>query len=109
MTLKSLFFSQKYKMYCLWAICIFFFSSNNDAYSASTTQATNGELLYTKNCITCHTAQVHWRERKLATDFKSLQAEVNHWQTLLSLDWSNQEVEEVSEYLDALYYHFLSK
>lgn len=108
MTFNSLLFNQKYKIFCLYAMCIFIFTSVNDARAGSTLQATTGELLYTKNCITCHTAQVHWRERKLAADFKSLQAEVNHWQTLLSLDWSNQEIEDVSEYLDALYYHFPS-
>ena len=27
-----------------------------------------GTLLYETHCITCHTEQVHWRERRLATD-----------------------------------------
>ncbi len=27
-----------------------------------------GELLYTAHCIACHNAQIHWRNKKLATD-----------------------------------------
>ena len=36
--------------------------------------ASRGELLYSKHCIACHTAQVHWRDKKLATDWKSLKS-----------------------------------
>jgi mono/diheme cytochrome c family protein len=68
--------------------------------------ASRGELLYSKHCIACHTAQVHWREKKLATDWKSLQFEVNRWQNASALGWSKQDIAEVARYLNGLHYHY---
>lgn len=71
-----------------------------------TREATRGELLYSTHCIACHTAQVHWREKKLATDWTSLQSEVRRWQGVLGLGWSNDDIGEVARYLNALYYRY---
>ena len=65
-----------------------------------------GELLYSTHCSECHNAQVHWRERKIVTDWPSLQIEVHRWQGVLSLGWSNGDIDEVAQYLNALYYRF---
>lgn len=65
-----------------------------------------GALLYESNCQSCHTAQVHWRERKQATDFNTLVAQVNRWQGNLGLRWSAQDIDEVSRYLNRRYYQF---
>jgi hypothetical protein len=35
-----------------------------------------GELLYSTHCVSCHTTQVHWRDKKLATDWTGLKAQV---------------------------------
>ena len=71
-----------------------------------TRDASRGELLYTTHCIACHTTQVHWREKKLATDWRSLQSEVRRWQGASGLGWSNQDIAEVARYLNALHYHY---
>jgi mono/diheme cytochrome c family protein len=71
-------------------------------------QASRGELLYTTHCIACHDTQVHWREKKLVTDDKSLRREVNRWQDVAGLGWTGQDVEEVAQYLRALYYRHLT-
>jgi len=68
--------------------------------------ATRGELLYSTHCIACHSAQVHWREKKLVTDQASLQAEVRRWQGFSGLGWSDDDVAEVARYLNALHYHY---
>ncbi len=65
-----------------------------------------GELLYATHCIGCHTAQIHWRDRRLATDWASLEAQVRRWQANTGLGWSDEEVGEVARYLNGLYYHF---
>jgi mono/diheme cytochrome c family protein len=67
-----------------------------------------GELLYATHCTGCHTAQVHWRDKKLATDWASLRSQVNRWQTNTGLAWSNEEVADVTRYLNTRYYHFRS-
>ena len=65
-----------------------------------------GELLYSTHCVACHSAQVHWRDRKLATDLRSLEAQVRNWQAASGLRWSDEDVTEVTRYLDDRFYHF---
>ncbi len=77
------------------------------AVSAQPTRdPTRGELLYTTHCISCHTAQVHWREKKIAGDWISLQFQVRRWQGNIGLGWSNEDIGQVARYLNALYYRY---
>jgi mono/diheme cytochrome c family protein len=39
---------------------------------SSSTGEPRGELLYSTYCIGCHTAQIHWRDKTLATDWTIL-------------------------------------
>jgi mono/diheme cytochrome c family protein len=68
--------------------------------------ATRGELLYSTHCISCHTAQIHWRDRKSATDWSSLQAQVRRWQDNTGLGWSDDDVARVARYLNARHYSY---
>ncbi len=65
-----------------------------------------GELLYSMHCVACHTTQVHWRDKKLATDWGHLQSEVARWQKLSELGWNNDDVTAVARYLNAIHYHY---
>ena len=65
-----------------------------------------GELLYTTHCVACHTTEVHWRDRRLATDWDSLQAQVARWQAIGFLAWSDDDIVAVTKYLNESYYGF---
>jgi mono/diheme cytochrome c family protein len=65
-----------------------------------------GELLYSTHCIACHTTEIHWRDKKLTKDFKSLSAEVNRWQKLGGLGWGTEDISAVARYLNRLHYHY---
>ena len=65
-----------------------------------------GELLYSTHCIACHGTQVHWRDKKLATDWPRLLSEVRHWEGFARLKWTDDDVAEVARYLNAMYYHY---
>jgi len=65
-----------------------------------------GALLYDTHCIACHTKEVHWRERKLATDWVSLAAETRRWQRNIGLGWSDEEIDDVVRYLNTTIYRF---
>lgn len=86
-----------------WRICLLVFALYGGVAAA---QPGRGELLYSTYCIACHTEQVHWREKKLATNWTSLVAEVNRWQTNAMLEWSRSDVKAVARYLNALYYRY---
>jgi mono/diheme cytochrome c family protein len=68
-----------------------------------------GELLYSTHCIACHTSQMHWRDKKLATDWASLKAQVQRWQAGAMLGWNEQDVIEVTRYLNDTFYRFPQK
>jgi mono/diheme cytochrome c family protein len=76
------------------------------AQSPQSTLSARGELLYTTHCIACHSAEVHWRDRRLAGDWESLTAQVARWQSNAGLGWSRDEILDVVRYLNATYYRF---
>jgi hypothetical protein len=47
-----------------------------------------GELLYSTYCTACHSDQIHWRDKKIATDWIGLNAQVRHWQGIMGQVWS---------------------
>jgi mono/diheme cytochrome c family protein len=63
-------------------------------------------LLYSTYCVGCHTTQVHWREKKLATDWTSLKVQIRRWQGNAGLGLSEDDVAAIAQYLNDLYYHF---
>jgi hypothetical protein len=65
-----------------------------------------GELLYSTHCIACHTLQRHWRDGNLATNWSSLRAEVRRWQATAMLQWSEEDVLDVTRYLNDSFYRF---
>ena len=65
-----------------------------------------GELLYATHCIGCHSTEVHWRDRRVATDWTSLKGQVFRWQSNTGLSWTDDDVVAVAGYLNDLYYRF---
>ena len=71
-----------------------------------TPSGSRGELLYATHCIGCHSTEVNWRDRRLATDWTSLKAQVFRWQSNTGLGWPDDDVVAVTRYLNDLYYRF---
>lgn len=67
---------------------------------------TRGELLYTTRCIACHNSQMHWRDKRLATDWASLQAQVRRWQGVAKLGWNEDDILEVTRHLNERIYRY---
>jgi mono/diheme cytochrome c family protein len=65
-----------------------------------------GELLYSTHCITCHSAQIHWRDKKAATDWTSLQLQVRRWQGAADLGWTDSDILDVARYLNDSIYRY---
>lgn len=76
------------------------------AAHAAPAAPTRGELLYTTHCIACHNSQMHWRDQRLATDWASLRAQVRRWQDVAKLAWSDDDIREVTRYLNDRIYRF---
>ena len=65
-----------------------------------------GKLLYSTYCIGCHTTQVHWREKRLATDWASLKSQVRRWRENVGLPPDESDVVALAAYLNNFYYRF---
>ena len=76
------------------------------AQSPAQPTASRGALLYQTHCTACHDTQVHWRDRRLATDWPSLSAQVRRWQANAGLQWTAEEIDEVVRYLNATIYRY---
>ena len=63
-----------------------------------------GALLYATHCGACHDREMHWRRQRLVTDWPSLVAQVQRWQSTAQLGWSDDDVQEVARHLDATVY-----
>ena len=55
-------------------------------------------------CIMCHDTQVYTRKARLARDYESLRAQVDRWQSNVSLNWSDQEIDAMATWLAVRYY-----
>ena len=75
-------------------------------HAESRGDAPRGELLYTTHCIACHNEKIHWRDRKIATDWNSLKAQVYRWQGVAGLAWNDDDIVEVARYLNTRHYHY---
>ena len=78
------------------------------SYTMPVHSETRGELLYSLHCKSCHTTKIHWRKEKLATNWSSLKAQVVRWQSNIGLGWDEDEITDVTRYLNITHYHFNS-
>jgi mono/diheme cytochrome c family protein len=65
-----------------------------------------GALLYENHCGACHATQMHWRDKRVASDWASLRTQVKRWQDTALLSWSDEEIDEVARYLNKRFYRF---
>ena len=65
-----------------------------------------GQLLYENHCGGCHETSVHGRDPRKATSISEIRNWINRWQKELKLNWSEAEVDDVTNYINFKYYHF---
>lgn len=76
------------------------------AQTAAPAVPSRGELLYTTHCIACHTSQMHWRDKRVATDFPGVLAQVMTWQSRAQLNWTPEDIVEVARFVNDRYYRY---
>ena len=88
---------------CLLGAC---FAGPLSVAAQATPGDSRGELLYSTHCVSCHTTQVHWRDKKQATDWASLRAQVRRWESNIGMNWSDDDIVAVARYLNEHYYGY---
>ena len=68
-----------------------------------------GEALYTNHCKECHEGLAHTRHGSRISSKGEIRSWVASWSVHSSLDWSSEEVEDVTDYLNRNFYHLTEK
>jgi mono/diheme cytochrome c family protein len=76
------------------------------APAANSGDADRGELLYGARCTGCHTESVHNRTARKALTVEGIKAQVRRWNAFLGGAWGEREVNDVTTYLNDLYYQY---
>lgn len=73
---------------------------------AGAADSDRGRALYETRCIACHETSVHSRGKKLAANCNEIREQVSRWSRQQGGHWSDEEVEDVTLYLNERYYGF---
>ncbi|MCG6865359.1 MAG: cytochrome c [Thiogranum sp.] len=73
--------------------------------SAAAEQFDRGQALYENHCQACHEDWAHKREQARAVgSLDALRARVSGWSVHSGLDWSAEEIDDVTSYLNRRFY-----
>jgi len=65
-----------------------------------------GKLLYNARCVGCHDKSVHNREARKALTIEGIRAQVRRWDAFTGGAWREDEVNDVTTYLNELFYRY---
>ena len=68
--------------------------------------AGHGKTLQEKNCMGCHDDSIYTRKNRKVSSLHGLQKQVMRCELSLGLQWFDDDVADVTEYLNSSYYHF---
>ena len=67
-----------------------------------------GALLYSTHCVACHDRQMFWRQARKVNNWKTLVAQVRHWQSVERLQWTEDDITQVARHLNDTIYRYPS-
>ncbi|MFM9881664.1 MAG: c-type cytochrome [Burkholderiales bacterium] len=76
--------------------------------SAQSPIAQRGRQLYETNCTLCHQQSVHSRTNRVARSMNDIREYVKKWSGTAKLNWTSEDIDEVSLYLNERFYRFVS-
>jgi mono/diheme cytochrome c family protein len=68
-----------------------------------------GEALYKNHCKECHEALAHKRPGSRINSIGDVRSWVTSWSNHSNLDWSNDDINDVADYLNKKFYHLTDK
>ena len=73
----------------------------------------NGEMLHGENCDNCHATQfngdgsaIYTRTNRKVTNLNKLKSQIGFCAQMTGAQWFEDEIADVTEYLNKNYYHF---
>ena len=69
----------------------------------------NGKQLHNEHCTRCHQAKIYQREDRIVKNLQHLRSQVRFCEVSNDLTWFDEEVDDVTEYLNVKFYMFEMK
>jgi mono/diheme cytochrome c family protein len=73
---------------------------------AAAADAERGRMLHETRCGECHVDSVYNRKARKARSFEALRVQVRRWSAEAGGAWSDDEIDDLTLYLNARFYHF---
>jgi mono/diheme cytochrome c family protein len=64
------------------------------------------DALHQEHCIKCHGSEVYTRADRKVTSLAGLGSQVRQCETALSLRWFDEDIDEMTAFLNERFYHF---
>jgi len=77
-----------------------------DEKNKITPTPSHGQLLYEHHCLKCHESNIHIREGNKARNAANVKAWVIKWQAYEKLNWDQDAINAVTDYIVKQYYKF---
>jgi hypothetical protein len=74
--------------------------------SVAFADADKGKKLHDENCMKCHDDSVYTRPNRFVTNEAALRKQVQRCQINLGIQWFDDDIEAVTNYLNKNYYKF---
>ena len=72
--------------------------------SAASAEFDRGRALYEHHCQHCHEGWAHTRDGRVVTTLGGLRARVAAWSVHAGLHWGEEEIDDVTRYLNRRFY-----
>lgn len=69
----------------------------------------NGKQLHQQHCRQCHDDSVYTRSDSIIFSYKALQKRVRFCETMAAAGWSEQQMNQVIDYLNNTFYQFKTR
>lgn len=76
------------------------------ACGANANAEESAETLYRNHCLGCHDSEVYTRANRQVTSTEGLQRQVQRCELGLGLQWFDEDIARVADYLNQRFYHF---
>jgi hypothetical protein len=86
-------------MLAIAALCVM-------AGGALAADSVRGRALYEMRCVECHATSVHSRTKRIAASCIEIREQVVRWSRQQGSEWTAEEVDDVTLYLNERYYAF---
>lgn len=70
-------------------------------------EASDAHALHEQNCVKCHGTEVYTRPDRKVTSYEGLGRQVQRCETALGLRWFDEDIAEVTRYLNREYYRLM--